>query len=1155
MKRKLFSAILFGALLTASTSGLTSCKDYDDDISNLQSQIDKLATADQLSAKVSEMQAAIAAAQSAAESKAAAAQTVADAAKAAAADAAAAASKAQGTADAAAAAAAEVQKAADKAIADLEAKAATKADLEAAAQAAQAAVEAIKAEHATDKAKIEAAIETGLAEVKAEIAATNDKLAGLATRLDAVEEKLAAIEAGEGQEEKLEAIQAEVESISDELEALGIVVSEMITDISLYTSGIADLTGFNTSLDFWQVKEAVDRKFPFGDDVKDITDGTIEFKKDAVKMYDDSVLVRVNPVNAVLNAEDISLVNSQGVALGKDIIEEISVKPYQKDVPMVKSAGGETGLWVVKFKANDNYDKDAFDAATKYNKKNICFAVAVKSNILEEADRNLVTAYDLVVNNNVAKHATTFKVNNTPVANIHNRFNAFTNPLAGTFPADVKGKDYTWVDATEDITSFVTPDDDKDNFNALSNDNRQARPTLTVEEGDRISIDFDDAIAIRGFYVALDWKRSGESGNSEINAWNKYDYTNVGKISYEGKVLEAAPIQYGNHGFISVNELKDYATEGDVIGFRVWAINLDGTMVDPDGQAFYVGVGASSEVETKTVPAAKILVTAKEGDIPADSNKVVINLTDYLKDIDYTTVVFAGTTTEANDDKWDSEAETWRGGHKPTLYTGTRSAGADAEDVKYTWNATTKKLTLQIVAPKKLVDEKTYTIAAEVKAVVGSASKVVRKLNIKFTKVMPKATDPLYAIDLRMYQTAEQVPNLAEADFTFADPTTTAYKWTKSVYKSWGDVVASNSGSIIPAGIAKAGDKATLDLNQVYYFKNLNKKLNEAQTYLQNTSIKYAIEKADYKSDGNDEHPNAKDLAVTGTRADILAQFVNGKAYPVYAEIQYSDISHKLIKQNNNTYEWDKKDGATYNNLDLKVYAGTNVVLKPWSTVADGYVSYGWIKKIKNVVYNSSNQIVRRDYMDNNEVKWVNGAITTPKMAAKIDLRNIQMFYGKQLINLTTPGATYTNYQKENLGGITAANGCGVTFRPTALNANGNPDAWSDLNVWVEAADGQISDYFSAEAIANAGTTSQIVVKQLSDRLAGNITVYLCMELIDRLGHSEVVKLPLSIVDQYTTTYDYDQTYGTPGSNSTDLLESSSNWATWYDKKLIRVAE
>ncbi|MDD5896000.1 MAG: PL29 family lyase N-terminal domain-containing protein, partial [Prevotellaceae bacterium] len=40
MKRKLFSALLFGACLMASTSTFVSCKDYDDDIQNLQTQID-----------------------------------------------------------------------------------------------------------------------------------------------------------------------------------------------------------------------------------------------------------------------------------------------------------------------------------------------------------------------------------------------------------------------------------------------------------------------------------------------------------------------------------------------------------------------------------------------------------------------------------------------------------------------------------------------------------------------------------------------------------------------------------------------------------------------------------------------------------------------------------------------------------------------------------------------------------------------------------------------------------------------------------------------------------------------------------------------------------------------------------------------------------
>ena len=59
MKRKYLSALLMGTLTVASVSTFTSCKDYDDDISNLQEQIDKLATADQLKQKVEELQALI----------------------------------------------------------------------------------------------------------------------------------------------------------------------------------------------------------------------------------------------------------------------------------------------------------------------------------------------------------------------------------------------------------------------------------------------------------------------------------------------------------------------------------------------------------------------------------------------------------------------------------------------------------------------------------------------------------------------------------------------------------------------------------------------------------------------------------------------------------------------------------------------------------------------------------------------------------------------------------------------------------------------------------------------------------------------------------------------------------------------------------------
>lgn len=78
MNKKYLSVILFGALMTASTSLFTSCKDYDDDIKNLQEQMDKKASLEQLTAQVTTLQTSI----SEAKSEATAAKTAAEAAKA-----------------------------------------------------------------------------------------------------------------------------------------------------------------------------------------------------------------------------------------------------------------------------------------------------------------------------------------------------------------------------------------------------------------------------------------------------------------------------------------------------------------------------------------------------------------------------------------------------------------------------------------------------------------------------------------------------------------------------------------------------------------------------------------------------------------------------------------------------------------------------------------------------------------------------------------------------------------------------------------------------------------------------------------------------------------------------------------------------------------
>ena len=67
MKRMFFSKLLMGALLVAAIGTVVSCKDYDDDINNLQAQIDRRATIAQLETVQGQLNNSIVAAQKTAE--------------------------------------------------------------------------------------------------------------------------------------------------------------------------------------------------------------------------------------------------------------------------------------------------------------------------------------------------------------------------------------------------------------------------------------------------------------------------------------------------------------------------------------------------------------------------------------------------------------------------------------------------------------------------------------------------------------------------------------------------------------------------------------------------------------------------------------------------------------------------------------------------------------------------------------------------------------------------------------------------------------------------------------------------------------------------------------------------------------------------------
>ena len=788
MKRKLFSAILFGALLTASTSGLTSCKDYDDDISNLQSQIDKLATADQLSAKVAEMQAAISAAQSAAEAKATAAQTVADAAKAAAADAAAAASKAQGTADdaaKAAAAASEVAKAAQAAVDKLAAEAATKAELEAAKEAAAAAVKAIQDAHAADKAAIEAAIETGLAEVKADIAKTNEELGKLATRLDAVEKKLAALEAGEGQEEALKEIQEEVEAIAEVLEDIIGEYTSMVTAVSLYASDAVDT---DELLTFVYVPQEKDTKFPVD---ADVADAQIEFSSDNKNiMTTDKLLVRVSPTNAVLNAANISLLNSQGADLS-DYVEVKAVKPYEELILGYDTRSVEgNGLWEVEFKVKDGVDAAKFAEAVTVKKGlttyGIRYAVAVQ-NTESDDTRRVISAYDVEVQPEEYEPArTSVAVTNRDglwhdINWVHNRYYFNDDKDFGAYSyneghiAQKKAgiAEYAWKN--EPQVAGTTTGIVNAGVYSPTRDVRYDRDLVDVEVGKDINISvgnvvFDkptisnpingQASLVKGFYVTLDKDFAIESSPSEWNAWKSYSYTNVGIPGTSTK----AKLFYGNEGTISINS---EAALGDVIGFRVYVVNLDGTLVDPDGRAFYVNV-ATEKVVADLTAAEAVVTLHPEGDDDVDpyhfsgSNYyAVVELTTEAADAVNSGIVGNWTITENASAYGNNIIEPEYNDDYIIYYLNKKLETAN-HDAKYA--------VIEIKEPTMFLDEGSYTAKATVKK---SNNTEICDLTVKFKKTLPTVAPVLAWVE--GFDSSKQVfSNMAEDLYNISDATVKA---------------------------------------------------------------------------------------------------------------------------------------------------------------------------------------------------------------------------------------------------------------------------------------------------------------------------------------------------------------------------------------------
>lgn len=723
MVKKLF-------LFLAITAGLlTSCKDYDDDIDRLDADITELqstltsqssaitavqsSVTTQIGTLKTQLEAAIAAGDNAAKADAAAALAKANAVE------------TSLTALNAQITALNTQLAGKASQADMDAAEALIATLSGKVDAINTSLATINASLTTMTNRLDA-IEAHDLEDDAEIANIKEllaiqtealenfktlmagDLAGINTKIDGILTDIAALQNGSATKEELsaavEALDAKIAAFNPDLSVLTTAINNMITNITLLNSA---LTGVAQDIDLLPVlyytTTVAKQTLTFAPSVQ----GAISFVEGERLLSDESsIVVQVSPANADLSLmlSKIYLVDSKGNTAINGYIHAVKAERYT-DLLAVRSASTNTGLWKITFQlpAESNFEELAY--ITTDNGDPIIYAVAIENTIAEsEVERNVVSEFGCLVGardiDGIGELGFAVKgANDTDYTShtlLRNRYDVTESGV--TAP-----KDYRWSNSDNRLASDNTTEDDPE-------DVRSTASYKFVEAGVNqpfyVQLNTWNQQRAYAYYVALDKNWAVESSPSEINAWNSYSYEGLNKIYMANE--------------IATLKITSQAANGDIIGFRVFAVNADGTLVDPDGKSFYVYVGdlASSALAFEQTFANAVLAAGT----PVPSNKLAFAPAANLANVASAEFIMTiGSGAPLNNDNLQ------------LLGTGDAILG-DADLVN--WSAV-KKLQIIGVDPARMEENATYTGTLILKNSLGVA---FSQTIITFKKILPTFT-------------------------------------------------------------------------------------------------------------------------------------------------------------------------------------------------------------------------------------------------------------------------------------------------------------------------------------------------------------------------------------------------------------------------------
>ena len=416
--------------------------------------------------------------------------------------------------------------------------------------------------------------------IQAQIGTPDNKLGSLDTRLAAIESVLNGVK---DDDTKL-GLATKVTNIENKLKDIIGEYTTMVTEVSLMGSILND--GELNTPDYSHWPYTYPLQFMSGEVAQNYTFGKEEMDNNNVKITVDNqqkfvkntpfndvqtLVVRVNPTNAVLTKDMVKLVNSQGDDLD-GVLEIDEVNQYRG---LLTRASKGTGLWEIKVKVKEGVASSKIEQTANVNgaTKHVLYAVAVKNTKTPEKaeDRYVASTYDITV----------------PAAN---PFVATTNINAVRL----------WSESTmtEQGAIYLA--------NAKKTTDATTGTVVRAKNNETINIDFKNyGGKVKYFYVVRDDSNTDtNSDQSELNAWKSYQYDGT---AY-GKVIAVDP---KNPGTLKIN-IGGTSVADDEIGFRIFAINYDGILASSaGGQSFVVYVG---DEQTKSSVSGSLAVTKTSGD-------------------------------------------------------------------------------------------------------------------------------------------------------------------------------------------------------------------------------------------------------------------------------------------------------------------------------------------------------------------------------------------------------------------------------------------------------------------------------------------------------------------------------------------------------------